>query len=324
MTIISTNSDRSDRLGGPGKVGRSGGSARADCTARNVPPPADKQADRKSLESHVDPECQEDSGSSEALPDLAEHRRRFDVYYRIFSRQFQNFPDICEHLRLKWEHSLKVLSNAVEIIAGSDFPPRLERAALLASLYHDIARFEQYARFNTFRDGQSFDHGARGSQILKQESWLLAEESGADRALVRAAVSMHNRAELPSGLPESYVLVTGLVRDADKIDIIRVLSAYMGPQCKHSPAVTAALPELPGEWSRKIYADLLAKRCARYEDLHCLNDFRLLVCTWLFNLNFPIGRRIISRQGYLREILAGLPHTSAMDRVRAFVQADLE
>ncbi|MBQ4133251.1 MAG: HD domain-containing protein [Desulfovibrionaceae bacterium] len=251
------------------------------------------------------------------------HIRRFDAYYRQFKQKLRNDCDSCEHLYLKWEHSLKVLENAEEILTRSDFPRNLARAALLAALYHDVARFEQYSQFHTFRDGLSFNHGARGSQILKRECLLLDGECKIDRALVRAAVSMHNRAGLPAHLPRKYAVVTGLVRDADKIDILRVLAPHMRRGVERSEAVTAHLPEIEGQWSEKIFADLLSGRCARYEDLRCLNDFRLLVCSWLFSLNYPCGLEIIRRQGHIFEILEGLPNVPEMDKVRSIVHRTL-
>ena len=251
---------------------------------------------------------------------ISGHEHRFNLYYQRFREQFHKQPDICGHLHLKWEHSLKVLDNAAQILAVSDFPDSLRRAGLLAALYHDVARFEQYAQFQTFRDGLSFNHGVHGSQILKREPWLLEGESRFDCSLVRAAVSMHNRACLPAGLPADYALVTGLVRDADKIDILRVLAPHMKAGAARSEAVTAHLPDIPNEWSGKIYADLLAGRYASYKDLRCLNDFRLLVCTWLFSLNFPAGLEIIRRQGHIFEILDSLPQAPEMDRARAVVQ----
>ena len=42
--------------------------------------------------------------------------------------------------------------------------------AKLIGLLHDIARFEQYTRYQTFRDIESIDHGNLGAEILQQDN----------------------------------------------------------------------------------------------------------------------------------------------------------
>lgn len=256
------------------------------------------------------------------LTDIRVHRERFDVYYKKFTKSCAYDSEDYEHLHLKWLHSLNVEANAEQILASVDLPPHLVRAAQLAALYHDVARFEQYAQFGTFKDAESADHGAWGSRLLKTEMLLEGEEKYVV-SLVRAAVSMHNRADVPDGLPEDYLFVTSVVRDADKIDILRVLSAYMHPAGPQSDVVTGALPDLPDRWSAKIYNDLMQGRSAKYEDMRFLNDFRLLLCTWLFGLNFPVSRSIIAEQGHIPDILEGLPETPEMNRVRRVVKEAL-
>lgn len=40
--------------------------------------------------------------------------------------------------------------------------------ATLIGLLHDIARFEQYTKYHTFKDAESIDHGDLGAEILKK------------------------------------------------------------------------------------------------------------------------------------------------------------
>ena len=103
--------------------------------------------------------------------DIAAHEERFTAYYQIFAARFPPDSEDAEHLHLKWEHSLRVAANAAAILAAPDLPPaftpQLIHAAHLAALYHDVARFEQYVAFRTFRDAESANHGLWGAKILK-------------------------------------------------------------------------------------------------------------------------------------------------------------
>lgn len=246
--------------------------------------------------------------------DINIHRQRFNAYYQTYANRFNPDSEQWEHLHLKWEHSLNVLNNAEKILASLSLSEQLIHAARLAALYHDVARFEQYIAYHTFRDQESANHGAWGSKILKQEKFL-NDESIYTARLVRAAVAMHNSFAIPAGIASDYKLVTNVVRDADKIDILRVLASYMEPG-KPSGAVTANLPDKPDCWSPAVYNAVLAGRNASYSDMRYLNDFRLLLGSWIYALNFQESLKIIAQQGFWHKVLSGLPEGEAMNEAK--------
>lgn len=254
--------------------------------------------------------------------DINIHCERFNSYYQTYANRFSKASEEWEHLHLKWEHSLKVLDNAEKILAALGLPENLTHAARLAALYHDVARFEQYINYRTFRDGESANHGFWGSKILKHENFL-AGESASTIGLVRAAVSMHNRFALPAGILEEYKLITNIVRDADKIDILRVLAEYMEPG-KQGGAVTANLPDEPKCWSPAVYNAVLAGRNANYNDMRYLNDFRLLIGSWIYAFNFQQSIKLVALQGYWQQVLHGLPAGEAMNKAKLVLNKAME
>lgn len=260
------------------------------------------------------------------LYDIAEHKDRFTAYYRTFAARFAPGCEDAEHLHLKWEHSLKVAYNAQAILAApglpTDFTPELTRAAQLSALYHDVARFEQYVAYRTFRDAESANHGLWGAKILKYESFL-AEESPRLAALVRAGTAMHNRFAIPAAVPRDFRLVTQVVRDADKIDILRVISAYAQPGGKRSQVVTWKLIDAPDKWTPALQEAVLAGQLGISSKMRYINDFRLLLCSWVYDLNFAASRALMRGQGHMADILAGLPQGAAMDKVRDTINATL-
>ena len=44
--------------------------------------------------------------------------------------------------------------------------------AAYCGLLHDIGRFEQLKRYNTFVDSKSIDHGLLGYEILKEDNYI--------------------------------------------------------------------------------------------------------------------------------------------------------
>lgn len=230
------------------------------------------------------------------------------------------------HLELKIEHSFHVYDHARALAASeSALTGRvLTRALSLAALFHDVARFEQYARYKSFADDLSFNHGAMGAKILMRQGFLDGEDKEIRRLALRA-VALHNRRALPGGLPEDLRLVLLALRDADKLDILRVMEEQLKPGATGNGVVLLHLQEEPGSYSPSVLQALEEGRCANYRDMRYYNDFRILLCTWLFDLHFSASLRIVTEQGSLDAIIdgvAGLPELR--EKLRAVARGILK
>ena len=150
--------------------------------------------------------------ASPVLPDISCHEAWFAAYAaREREKECRRDGGDPSPMDLKLHHTMQVLAHARAIVAGGRFAPPLDRACLLAALYHDVARFEQYLRWHTFRDRESCNHGQWGVRILKREQ-RLKDETPAVRKLVLAAVGLHNRFALPAGLPEGMARICHAVQ----------------------------------------------------------------------------------------------------------------
>ncbi len=206
---------------------------------------------------------------------------------------------------LKLEHTFKVLDNARAISRATGCAAPLARACLLAALYHDLGRFEQYRLHHTFRDRDSVNHGELGAALIERFD-LLRNESFVRAAVIRA-VALHNALRLPDGLPVDAALVTGVVRDADKLDILRVMDEHLAGPKPCEPTVILSLPDDPERHSDKVIAMALAGEAAGYTDLTSVNDFRLLLGSWVNALHNPEAGRLMAAQGHARTLLIALP-----------------
>ncbi|MBR3664514.1 MAG: HD domain-containing protein [Desulfovibrio sp.] len=244
--------------------------------------------------------------------DITAHEAWFADYVARERRLEKEDPSPMD---LKREHTEHVLANARAIAEEEDFSPLVHRACLLAALYHDIARFEQYLRYRTFRDRVSVDHGRLGVRLIK-ETGCLRGESRELQHLIMAAVGLHNRYALPAKLGQEVALVTHVVRDADKLDILRVIDGHLAKR-PYNPTVVLQLPDDPTLSSSKVIACALQKSTASYADLLSVNDFRLLLATWMFDLHFATSRQRFIKQGHARNILLPLPEHGVYAQARA-------
>lgn len=247
------------------------------------------------------------------IEDISSHESWFAGYAE---RQYALCAGDAGPMRLKERHTRAVLEYARRMARAEGFAPHIVRACLLAALYHDVARFAQYLRYGTFRDRDSRNHGLWGAAILKREG-RLAQEEGTVRRLVLTAVALHNRYALPVSLPDDMACVARTVRDADKLDILRVMDEHLSGPRPYCPTVVLSLPDVEDRVSEKVLEDALRGRVAAYADLRSVNDFRVLLGTWLDGMHFACSRRLFAESPHAQRLLEGLPQQGPYAAVRA-------
>ena len=151
---------------------------------------------------------------------------------------------------MKIDHTYRVALCA-RIAQSLALPPEDVDLAWLSGILHDVGRFEQLRRYNTFIDAQSVSHAALSVAVLFDEGRIrdYLDDAGAD-ALLRTAVEWHSAFRLPEALDDRTRLFCQILRDADKIDILRVnvetpmekftTSAHCGAPEPVTPAVLDA------------------------------------------------------------------------------------
>ena len=148
-----------------------------------------------------------------------DRRRALDAFAAYAARYNDKDPKV----RLKIDHTYRVaaLCGRIARAQGLDVPGI--ELAWLCGLLHDVGRFEQLRRYGTFNDAASIDHAACSVQVLFDEGHIRDYLPDPDQdALLRTAVACHSAYRLPGGLDARTLLYCNILRDADKIDILRV------------------------------------------------------------------------------------------------------
>jgi putative nucleotidyltransferase with HDIG domain len=206
----------------------------------------------------------------------------------------QNFS-----IKLKEIHSIKVWEEAVALCKAHQFSPDFSQKAEVAALFHDIGRFEQFKQYGTFSDKQSEDHAELGLKVLKKEGFF-NNLPDSDREDIEFAIKFHNKAEVPASEDEGKILLLKILRDADKIDIWRVVTEYYS-QDEKSETIELSLPDIP-EISQGVIASIERQEIVNFKDVKTLNDFKALQMGWKFDLNFTHSLKVLKERKYL-EIL---------------------
>lgn len=251
--------------------------------------------------------------------DITSHESWFAAFTAAYRDEG---PETIAPVDLKIEHTRHVLMNARAIVDSESFSPQVARAALLAALYHDTGRFPQYRRWHTFSDARSANHALLGGRTLREHG-ALDGESSAVRRLVLGAVVMHNRFCLPARIGPAVRTVTEVVRDADKLDIFRIMAPQLAPGVPRDSVVVLHVEDAPSRWTPKVVEDVLEGRVASYADMRYVNDFRLLLGTWVRELRFAASRRMLAGSGLVENVLRGLPAEPVIELARSRILSDL-
>ena len=151
------------------------------------------------------------------MTNLIENVRRLYAGYVDGYRTGGELPPM---MALKLHHTDMVVANARAIAEREGFDADTAEACEIAALLHDTGRYEQLRIYNTFRDSDSVDHAVFSRDIVLDKGWL---EGYRHKNAVLDAVLFHNRRDVPEGLDPFTQTVAHCVRDADKLDIFRVL-----------------------------------------------------------------------------------------------------
>ena len=221
-------------------------------------------------------------------------------------------------MELKRIHTAKVVENARAIVAGEGFDAATARVCELAALLHDTGRFEQLRRYNTFRDSDSVDHAVFSHDIVQEKGWLDGCEPSVRQAILDA-VLFHNRRDLPDGLDALTRAAAQTVRDADKLDIFRVLEDRVAnTDWRHDCQAFWNLPTTARP-NPAVLAAIREGRLVDYQNIASLADFVLVQVGWMVSgLAYATSRRLCAERGHLafrRNFLHELTDDPAVDEL---------
>ena len=135
-----------------------------------------------------------------------------DYYSNIFNNYYHQFDNNEYWIKYKHDHIMRVVDYATKIANSLNVSNEDLELIKICALFHDIARFKQYATYHCFEDASTFDHGDEGYNILK--------ELGIDNYTILECTKNHNKYKVDESLDEKTKFITSIIRDADKVDII--------------------------------------------------------------------------------------------------------
>jgi len=247
-----------------------------------------------------------------------------EKYLRFFKDYTSTFLHNCENdnttenIRLKIKHSLNVFKHSLEISKSENLNAKDYFLAGVCGLFHDIGRFEQFTKYNTFVDSNSIYHGSLGVEVVEREQ-VFNDLTDSMIKIIKAAIYNHGLISIEKYENEKELFFSKLVRDADKADIYRIVAEYYKSTGPRNIALEYGLEDVP-EISASVMELFKAKQVIPKFELKTLNDFKLMQIAWLFDLNFDYTRAYIIKNKFPEIVL----NTMNGDNIKAEVSYYLQ
>lgn len=142
----------------------------------------------------------------------------------VFKNYVKEYDLEDEDIRVKYEHSLRVMNLMVKYAEDLGYSEEEIELAKIIGLLHDIGRFEQLKVYHTYNDHKSVDHADYSVvQLFDKKQIRLFTDREEWYSIIKFAIKNHNKLEIPECMDERVLKLTKLIRDVDKLDIIYLL-----------------------------------------------------------------------------------------------------
>jgi len=220
------------------------------------------------------------------------------------------------NIKLKEEHSRRVCSEMLYLADELRLSGNQRLLAETIALFHDVGRFPQFAKYQTYSDPRSINHCLLGLEVLRKAN-ILTQLPDDERQIIETAIRYHGEKELPSNLTGDTLLFSKMIRDADKLDIFNVvIKAYI--QQRDDPDNFKLEIEMPDEprCTPEVLDAILTGGRIDYKALKTLNDMKLCALGWVYDVNFTPTLSRLKQRRHLETIFEFLPDTPDIHKVR--------
>lgn len=210
---------------------------------------------------------------------------KLEVCIKEFNEYSKKYDITNKHIIGKFHHTYRVMEYCKDIAKSINLNEKDINLAMLCGLLHDIARYEQWTKYNTYSDADSVDHGDLACDILKKDNYISKYTKDIkEQQIVLNAVKNHNKYNIEN-MNEREMLFAKIVRDADKLDIIK-------EQCN-------SLTEMIDEPNKDLIDELLDKKqCSnKYDQIP--HDHILRELGFIYDFNFKYSYQLIKKEHIL-------------------------
>ena len=190
----------------------------------------------------------------------------------------------------KYNHTYRVIKECKNICKSLNLDEEDTYLSELTGLLHDIGRFEQWTKYQTFKDYKSFDHADYAVKLLFEDGLIKEYDIEEEYyEIIKKAIKYHNKYKIEE-CDETEEFFTKIVRDADKLDIFNSFSN------KNLLGLNNNEDDTIGEEYKKIFYE--HKSIKRINDIN-VNEKVIMILAMVYDLNFDYSKERILSEKYI-------------------------
>jgi putative nucleotidyltransferase with HDIG domain len=210
----------------------------------------------------------------------------------VFDKFITNYDISNPFIKIKYDHTLRVMDNCKKIAESISLSEEEKDLATLIGLLHDVGRFEQVRLFGIL-DDRKIDHAELGITILFDRK--LIREFISDIKydnLIKECIYYHDQHQVADSCDENVKLFSKILRDADKIDIYKVM---IDAEC-----FDYNVSEMPNE---KVLDSILNERSVDLNNVYNTSDWRAVPFGYIYDISFPYSLDAIRDNDYYNKYI---------------------
>ncbi|NLA25257.1 MAG: hypothetical protein GX879_09860, partial [Bacteroidales bacterium] len=139
-------------------------------------------------------------------------------------------------------------------------------------------------------------------------------------SIIKLAVKNHGLIKINEGLSERELLFSKIARDADKLDIYKIVCEYYMQTESRNPALELGL-DIDKGISKKILNDFINKKVIEKSDMQSLDDFRVLQLSWIFDIYFDYTRKQVYENKFTHIIVESIRTKENIDKIKNVIDS---
>lgn len=246
------------------------------------------------------------------------------TWFETYSFRFKSTDNLIQKsIDMKRSHTIRVVENSAKLAKALNFTEEQKVAAVIIAWFHDAGRFQQVVQYGTFNDSQSEDHALLSVKVIEETPFFTTIDANW-QAIIKTAILHHSKIQLPKLDNEQALPFCQLIRDADKLDVWAMATTQYNS--RNIDELSIIMQNLPNQMatSEKVIKSILQGKLVLKEDMKSMNDFRLMMMSWVFDLHYKASFQILNQQRYMDKLYDALPKQDGVINAYRFVKLHIE
>lgn len=225
---------------------------------------------------------------------------------KAFQKYVSQYDTSDPKIALKIRHTFEVVKACSYLTDSLELDEENRNLSLLIGLLHDVGRFEQLTRFNSY-DDNLLPHAECGLEVLFDQNHI-RDYIDTDKydSIIYAAIKNHSLFAIDPTVTGDALLHAKIIRDADKLDNFRVKAVDPVPAMLDVTAEELGMEDL----SDSIFQTFLDHKLILKDDRRTKMDMWISYLAFIYDFNFPASYKYVLDHNCIAANIDRIPYSN--------------